>query len=532
MVMQKGFDSLMENAVIDDDLIAAALVEDGDRNQPVGSMATFELAQLVAQATTLSLSYRNVLEIDNLQGFHRLTKLCLDNNIIERICNLDHLVSLRWLDLSFNAIKRIEGLGALTRLMDLSLCNNQIAEIEGLDACQELQCLSLGNNRIAGLDNIVRLRQFTKLRLVSLSGNPVCKESEYKSAVLAYLKGVRFHDYAMVDGAERAAAREQYQDELLELEEKEALEAEKALRDTAAAKETAELRDANLLVSKTLFTDMFAADTEMVKLRHVPGMDDVVAQFRNHVAAAAETFRAGGFEKAAQKRREVTLFDAAVAELRRGYTERSVALVEEFNRRKKRAFKDLELQEVVKPADLEKLRGELVQLESELMDLELHQVEQHEQLLGEFETAFGELRAQCFELQQTFFRSVEEHEEHLFAAAGQLAQDALERAAKNELPEDSPDELANLLVDRDTCMNAVSGSHDIHVGKLLAREDETTARESRATADAVAGRARAERERNRGRVVEVRAFVDRTRAQINALLSNRLTDDFDEADRA
>lgn len=43
------------------------------------------LLQVVADATTLRLSYKNVLKIDNLQGFSRLTKLCLDNNIIESI---------------------------------------------------------------------------------------------------------------------------------------------------------------------------------------------------------------------------------------------------------------------------------------------------------------------------------------------------------------------------------------------------------------------------------------------------------------
>lgn len=32
-----------------------------------------------------------------------------------------------------------------------------------------------------------------------------------------------------------------------------------------------------------------------------------------------------------------------------------------------------------------------------------------------------------------------------------LLQDMLEKAAKNELPEEAPDELSNLLIDRDTC---------------------------------------------------------------------------------
>jgi len=37
------------------------------------------------ELTHLSLSYKNIIEIDNLQGMDRLQKLQLDNNIICRI---------------------------------------------------------------------------------------------------------------------------------------------------------------------------------------------------------------------------------------------------------------------------------------------------------------------------------------------------------------------------------------------------------------------------------------------------------------
>jgi len=64
--------------------------------------------------THLSLSYKNIIEIDNLMGLTRLEKLQLDNNIITKIGNLDHLTQLKWLDLSFNLIEKIEGLDNLT----------------------------------------------------------------------------------------------------------------------------------------------------------------------------------------------------------------------------------------------------------------------------------------------------------------------------------------------------------------------------------------------------------------------------------
>ena len=76
--------------------------------------------------THLSLSYKNIIEIDNLKGMDKLSKLQLDNNIICKIQNLDHLVNLQWLDLSFNLIEKIENLDNLTQLTDLSLFDNRL----------------------------------------------------------------------------------------------------------------------------------------------------------------------------------------------------------------------------------------------------------------------------------------------------------------------------------------------------------------------------------------------------------------------
>ena len=94
--------------------------------------------------THLALSYKNIIEIDNLHGMNRLTKLQLDNNIICKIHNLDHLVNLQWLDLSFNLIEKIERLDKLTKLTDLSLFSNRISKLEGLETLTELNVLSIG----------------------------------------------------------------------------------------------------------------------------------------------------------------------------------------------------------------------------------------------------------------------------------------------------------------------------------------------------------------------------------------------------
>ena len=68
------------------------------------------------ELTHLSLSYKNIIHIANLNGLEKLEKLQLDNNIIYEIRNMDMLVNLKWLDLSFNLIKKVEGLDKLTKL--------------------------------------------------------------------------------------------------------------------------------------------------------------------------------------------------------------------------------------------------------------------------------------------------------------------------------------------------------------------------------------------------------------------------------
>ena len=43
----------------------------------------------------------DILKIDNLWSFVNLTKLQMDNNIIERIEGLEMLVNLEWLGITF-----------------------------------------------------------------------------------------------------------------------------------------------------------------------------------------------------------------------------------------------------------------------------------------------------------------------------------------------------------------------------------------------------------------------------------------------
>lgn len=92
--MSRLYDTI-EPSVIDDEMLHKAVEEQGPKEE-AGRIAKQEGIDF-ADVLALRLDYKNILKIDNLWCFTALTKLQLDNNIIERIEGLDHLVNLVWL---------------------------------------------------------------------------------------------------------------------------------------------------------------------------------------------------------------------------------------------------------------------------------------------------------------------------------------------------------------------------------------------------------------------------------------------------
>ena len=275
--------------VIDDKLLAEGLiVANADSEAPY--TGEINLVDVAPSALKLAMSFKNIGRIENLVGFDKLEKLCLDNNLLEEIVNLGHLKSLRWLDLSFNKIRKIQGLENLKKLEDLSLYCNKISVVEGLENCPNLQCLSLGNNRIDSLEQVIRLRQIRSLRMLTLTNNPIENNSEYRMTVLAYADSLHYLDYAMIDKNEKLAAKEQYHDELLDVEEKEGVINEQVARDKATEQYVVQLGKASILFAYTMFDDMFVEDQEINRLKNLPGVKEHVEQFRGGFKGMSEEY--------------------------------------------------------------------------------------------------------------------------------------------------------------------------------------------------------------------------------------------------
>ena len=80
--------------VIDEEMLQRAVAEQIPAEYPESVKRD---ASDPAQIQSLRLDYRTILRIDHLSAFTKLTKLQLDNNMIEKIEHLDHLVHLEWL---------------------------------------------------------------------------------------------------------------------------------------------------------------------------------------------------------------------------------------------------------------------------------------------------------------------------------------------------------------------------------------------------------------------------------------------------
>jgi hypothetical protein len=132
------------------------------------------------------------------------------------------------------------------------------------------------------------------------------------------------------------------------------------------------------------------------------------------------------------------------------------------------------------------------------------------------------------EMQGIFFRAVEKMEEDFANNMKAVAIDLIERLAREELTEDYlDDEAMGLVQDREACMTVISASHDMHVGRILKREDEARALETKRAQDIVNQSNERERARNRDHVLQIHEFSKSSRNNLSTLLGG---DDDEEGD--
>ena len=115
-------------------------------------------------------------------------------------------------DLSDNEIVKLEGFPPLARLHTLYLSNNRIARIGG-ELSQQIPMLKaayLTNNRLKNLADLDPLKSCKRLTHLSLVGNPVSKNPDYRLYAVFSLPALKVLDFRKVKRAEREAAEKKF----------------------------------------------------------------------------------------------------------------------------------------------------------------------------------------------------------------------------------------------------------------------------------------------------------------------------------
>ncbi|KAJ8251203.1 hypothetical protein GJAV_G00218450 [Gymnothorax javanicus] len=165
---------------------------------------------------------------------------------------------------------------------------------------------------------------------------------------------------------------------------------------------------------------------------------------------------------------------------------------------------------------------EIRNLQDALMSLELQLVEQLEDVIKDFERNISDMVVTFTEAAQGIYpvslihkpdvpvctfaqcRDLENnHNEKLL----EISMVTLEKVAKNEVEEDSLDELRALLVDKDTVTGAIGASHDTHLLKIDNREDELITRINSWVAGLIKSIHHNEVTRNRKRIAEIHHYI-------------------------
>ncbi|KAJ8913216.1 hypothetical protein NQ315_016159 [Exocentrus adspersus] len=504
--------------VIDNDLIYKCITSQFPKGE-LGRLNSQDKMPL-DEIEEIRLEFNNILRIDHLWMMTALTKLQLNNNMIEKVENLETLVHLRELDLSFNKISKIENMETLTKLTKLTFFDNLIETIENLDNQKDLTVFSIGRNRIREWKNVYYLRRFSKLTSLNMAHNPCAESKNFREFVAAFLPNLVYYIYVRIKDSEREKGIIFFvvhiKPRMRRTNNFKIIEKEKA---------DAELHSVmfvEYLNSRKLFDQLFESDVEGKALLDLGDevkeyYDEYEEQF---ISLCKMIFDAG--QKHYQIRKvEVDEFLETVELGKKKNQEESIACMEDFIERKnaffeqikvvQQKFNDQKIDDDKYNEDIEKLTDECNRLIHEtwkqLMKLELQLFEQVEEVNQNFGHMLGDLINGFVEEAQAIFSQIRALEVNYFENIGDTANRFLTTINMNE-DIVIPESLENIMCDKEAVVNATAASHDVHMQVIDTREDTLVNRAKNYVENFNTNLTQEEIKRNRYKLLEINHFLD------------------------
>ncbi|XP_029945151.1 dynein regulatory complex subunit 3 [Salarias fasciatus] len=422
----------------------------------------------------LRLEYRNIRHIECLWDFTSLTRLDLNNNLIDKIQGLDHLINLKWLNLSFNRIKKIEGFQSLQKLELLNLSDNKISVIESLDAIENLTHFFLSNNCLEQLDNVLYLRRFKNIFAITLFGNPAVDDDNYHSFMAAHFPNLILLDSIVIDENTRNEASTKYQ-YVLDKMRNEEVEIQKAEEDQQ--RQEAELKlhkDAfvEFLNGPGLFGSMFEDDPEKETLHCAPGVDALQETFKCQMEALCTQLFETGLAEHKRRESEGNSFRSGQSEVVTHYQQKQSQILETFEQEHKKRI--TEMQKLSDPDTLllkiSHCSDEINYLYKSLLTLEFKMARQVEKSIKEFDSSISEMVANFIDTAEGIFVQCRDLEDNYYQKAREAALETVAKVANDAQDEDMPYDVLMFFTDKDAVLDALTTGHDNHIVKINDRE--------------------------------------------------------------
>ncbi|XP_068792647.1 leucine-rich repeat and IQ domain-containing protein 1 [Struthio camelus] len=162
-----------------------------DHNQLISTKGLCEAPTLMH----LDCSFNHLTQVEGIENSGLLQILKLQGNNLQELPRLENHVLLRELYLDDNSISSMRTFSSywLPLLQVLSLSQNSLTELAPLNSCISLEKLDLKNNRLSDLKSVITwLNGCHKLSELSLSGNPLLHERNWRSSLFKVLNSLQF----------------------------------------------------------------------------------------------------------------------------------------------------------------------------------------------------------------------------------------------------------------------------------------------------------------------------------------------------
>ncbi|XP_039374446.1 leucine-rich repeat and IQ domain-containing protein 1 isoform X2 [Mauremys reevesii] len=157
-----------------------------DHNQLISTKGLCDVPTLMH----IDCSFNHLTQLEGIENCGLLQILKLQGNNLSELPTLENHVLLRELYLDDNSISTMEtfSLYWLPLLQILSLSQNSLTQLAPLFSCVSLEKLNISNNCLSDLESvIIWFSGCQKLSELSLNGNPVLQEKNWRSSLLKIL---------------------------------------------------------------------------------------------------------------------------------------------------------------------------------------------------------------------------------------------------------------------------------------------------------------------------------------------------------